>query len=167
MLKRLKELRETLNLTQKEFAAKIEMGQTNLAMIEVGRRNLTERTLKLICSEFNVNEIWIRTGEGNIFKENKNINTTDRELLEIILSKQNEILKKIDIDKEITLEELDKIIIFPSESVINDSRYLSKLYLQLPVDSRRIAFALLAGIYLDGKARKMQENVEKMKSLPE
>lgn len=69
MNKRLKELRSKLGLSQATFAERIGIKQTSYSDIETGRRELTERNLNLICREFNVDENWLRTGEGdNIFK---------------------------------------------------------------------------------------------------
>lgn len=67
MNKRLKELRNSLGFSQSAFAEKIGIKQTSYSDIETGRRELTERNLNLICKEFNVNEKWLRTGEGDMF----------------------------------------------------------------------------------------------------
>jgi hypothetical protein len=37
--------------------------------IENSRKNLTERTTKIICDEFNVNYLWLRDGTGEMFVE--------------------------------------------------------------------------------------------------
>ncbi len=67
MNKRLKELRNTLELSQSSFAEKIGIKQTSYSDIETGRRELTERNLNLICREYNVNKDWLRNGNGNMF----------------------------------------------------------------------------------------------------
>ena len=67
MNKRLKELRSKLGLSQAVFAEKIGIKQTSYSDIETGRRELTERNLNLICKEFNVDENWLRNGEGSMF----------------------------------------------------------------------------------------------------
>ena len=67
MNKRLKELRSKLGLSQAAFAEKIGIKQTSYSDIETGRRELTERNLNLICKEFNVDENWLRNGEGSMF----------------------------------------------------------------------------------------------------
>ena len=40
--------------------------------MEKGKRNITNRTIRDICKEFNVNEEWLRYGTGTIFIENSN-----------------------------------------------------------------------------------------------
>ena len=54
-------IRNTLNLTQIEFAKKIGLSHGSLSEIENGKTSITERTILLICSTFNVNETWLRT----------------------------------------------------------------------------------------------------------
>jgi HTH-type transcriptional regulator / antitoxin PezA len=69
---RLKKLRNSLGLNQKDFARSLGLGQSTWAMIEVGKRELNDRHVKLICNIYNVNESWLRTGEGgdeNMFKK--------------------------------------------------------------------------------------------------
>ena len=50
-----------------DFAEQIGLSQTSLSMIEMGRNPLTDKNIKLICSTFNVNERWLRDGEGEMF----------------------------------------------------------------------------------------------------
>ena len=67
--KRLKELRKTLGLTQQQFASDIGLGKSSIGNIENGIINLTDRNISVICSKYNVNEKWLRTGEGEKFAE--------------------------------------------------------------------------------------------------
>lgn len=71
MYHRIKEIRNALSLTQTDFAQRIGLSQTSLAMIEVGKRTFSNKHIKLICSEFNVNEKWLRYGEGDMFNSNQ------------------------------------------------------------------------------------------------
>lgn len=64
---RLKELRVHLNLTQQEFADRIGVTRSNIAGYETGKRSPSDAAVSLICKEFGVNEIWLRTGEGEMF----------------------------------------------------------------------------------------------------
>lgn len=66
---RLKQLRKELNLTQTEFAKRIGSSQNVVANYEIGRRNPSASVINNICKEFNVNETWLRTGEGEMFIE--------------------------------------------------------------------------------------------------
>ena len=67
---RLKMLRKSqLHLTQAEFADKISMSRSNLANIESGYVNITDRNIKDICKTFNVSPLWLVDGEGEIFEQ--------------------------------------------------------------------------------------------------
>jgi transcriptional regulator with XRE-family HTH domain len=77
---RLRLLRKKLGLNQGEFALKLGITQTALSMIEIGRSKLTEKNIKLISVTFNVNENWLRTGEGEMFAAQSPF---DKELLDI------------------------------------------------------------------------------------
>lgn len=64
---RIRQLRDYLGLTMKEFGEKISLSQGNVSLIESGKVNITERNIKLICSTWNVSENWLRAGEGEMF----------------------------------------------------------------------------------------------------
>lgn len=67
IFERLKYIRKTLNLTQTKFAKEIGLSQTSLGMIEIGDRKVQDRHIKTICSLFNIDENWLRTGKGEMF----------------------------------------------------------------------------------------------------
>lgn len=69
MKERIRKLRRSLDLTQQEFADRIGMKRNTVANYETGRNDPSASVISLICREFNVNEEWLRTGEGNIFEE--------------------------------------------------------------------------------------------------
>ncbi len=71
---RVKKVRKTLGMNQTDFGKRIAIAQGYLTNIENGHRDVTEKTIKLICAEFKVNEEWLRTGEGEPFdKSDKTI----------------------------------------------------------------------------------------------
>ena len=67
MHERIKALRKELGLKQNDFAKRLGLTQTSLSMIEMGHNAVTEKNIKLICMTFDVNEHWLRTGEGQMF----------------------------------------------------------------------------------------------------
>lgn len=69
MLTRLKVLRKELCLTQSKFAEQIGMSQSGYAQVEKGSKAISNRLIKSICLAFNVNENWLRTGEGKMIIE--------------------------------------------------------------------------------------------------
>lgn len=68
MNERMKKLRKALGLTQQEFADKIGIVRGNIATYETGKSKPGDAVVSLICREFNVNEEWLRTGNGEMFK---------------------------------------------------------------------------------------------------
>ncbi|GHU35020.1 hypothetical protein FACS1894172_16160 [Spirochaetia bacterium] len=66
-MSRLKQLREIVGLTQKEFAEKICLTQSMYSLLESDRKEMQERTIKIICSVFNISEQWLRNGIGEMF----------------------------------------------------------------------------------------------------
>ncbi|MFF5993669.1 helix-turn-helix transcriptional regulator [Lysinibacillus sp. KU-BSD001] len=67
---RIKELRKALDLNQEDFGDAIGLTKSSISNVEKGVRNVTEQHIKLITTAFNVNEHWLRTGEGEMFIEN-------------------------------------------------------------------------------------------------
>lgn len=63
---RIRWLRRSLDLTQKEFGERVSLKSNSIALIE-GGRNTSDQTIFSICREFNVREEWLRTGEGEMF----------------------------------------------------------------------------------------------------
>ena len=66
MYKRLK-IRSENKLTQEEFGQATGIGKIPVSKLKSSENNLSERTIKLICPAFNVNEHWLRTGKGSPF----------------------------------------------------------------------------------------------------
>lgn len=66
---RLKKLRKMLGLTQREFGERIGVKPNTIATYEIGRNEPIDAVVSLICREFNVNEVWLRTGKEPMFAE--------------------------------------------------------------------------------------------------
>lgn len=67
MKERIKFLRKELKMNQTEFGQKLGIKQTTVAGYETGAKNPMDSVILSICREFNVNEAWLRTGEGEMF----------------------------------------------------------------------------------------------------
>lgn len=68
MDKRLKELRHVLRISQTDFGKRIGLKQSSIAGYETGMRKPLNAVISSICKEFNVNEQWLRTGNGPMFQ---------------------------------------------------------------------------------------------------
>ena len=64
---RVKEIRTALSLTLEKFGENLGVGKTAISKIEKNERSLTDQMAKSICRDYNVNENWLRTGEGDMF----------------------------------------------------------------------------------------------------
>ncbi|MDR1882973.1 MAG: helix-turn-helix transcriptional regulator [Prevotella sp.] len=65
--RRVKQVREALDMTQAAFSRVISLSSGYLAGVEVEKRRVNDRLVKLICSSFTVDEQWLRTGKGDMF----------------------------------------------------------------------------------------------------
>ena len=71
MNNRIREVREHFKLTQTEFGERLGVSRDVIGNIEYNRLKnpkQKEPIIKLICSTFGVNEIWLRSGEGEMFQ---------------------------------------------------------------------------------------------------
>lgn len=86
---RLKLIRKESGLNQTEFGSRINLSQTTIGLYESDNRVITDRALSQICSAFNINETWLKTGEGEmrratspLFLRDSSLDATDREIIE-------------------------------------------------------------------------------------
>lgn len=68
---RIKEIRKDNGLSQADFAKRIDISRSNLSNLEIERVSLTDRVLKSICTEFSINESWLRDGVGEMHSSSK------------------------------------------------------------------------------------------------
>jgi transcriptional regulator with XRE-family HTH domain len=66
--RRIRELRHTLKLSQVKFAAAIFISNGYLAKIELEHCPVNERLICLISAKFDVNDSWLKSGKGAMFK---------------------------------------------------------------------------------------------------
>ena len=66
---RIKDLRKALGLTQERFGERVGLKKSAISQIESGVNGVTDQLRLAVFREFNVNEDWLRTGEGSMFVE--------------------------------------------------------------------------------------------------
>lgn len=66
---RLIEIRKKLGYSQAKFASQLGLSRNFINQVENRNKNVSERTVSDICREFDINETWLKTGEGNMFIE--------------------------------------------------------------------------------------------------
>lgn len=92
MNSRIKQLRTALKLTLEEFGDRIGVTRAAVSKWENGYRGIADSMVVSICREFNVNEQWLRTGEGRMLSnereavldrlaEKYDLNADDRDVL--------------------------------------------------------------------------------------
>jgi transcriptional regulator with XRE-family HTH domain len=67
LYERIKELRSSLKLSQRQFAKRIFVSQALVNEIELGKRKINARILHLISYRFSVNIEWLKKGDGEMF----------------------------------------------------------------------------------------------------
>lgn len=82
MNERLRKIRAAIGISQQEFSKRINVGYSTLAMLETGQRKIKDIHIAAICHVFNVNEVWFRTGVGEMF--NAEDYTTDKDIIDVI-----------------------------------------------------------------------------------
>ena len=71
--KRIKDIRNAIGLTQSKFAEHIAISTSYLGEIETGVKSANERVIRLLIAEFNIDENWLRTGEGVMHAEDADL----------------------------------------------------------------------------------------------
>ena len=94
MNNRLKCIRKQFHLTQEEFADRIGIKRGAISNYEIGRNEPIDAVISLICREFNVNEEWLRTGEGDMFRKISEADELEQILAAISVS-DDETIKRI------------------------------------------------------------------------
>lgn len=121
MYKRAKQIRKNAGLNQTEFGKRIGMTRDNIANIELNRAEIKDVFVKAVCREFNVNEEWLRTGNGEMY----NLQTDEvAEAVSDLLLESNplydmiiDILRTYHSSDEKTKETLKAFIIHVSEDM--------------------------------------------------
>lgn len=60
---RIKAVRKAAGLTLEKFGERIGISNSACSAIETGKNNPSEQTIRAICREFGVNELWLRYGD--------------------------------------------------------------------------------------------------------
>lgn len=64
---RIKEVRRAKNLTLEKFGERVGVQKSAISKIEHGENAVSDQIRLAVCREFDVNEHWLRTGEGEMF----------------------------------------------------------------------------------------------------
>lgn len=80
MNERVKQIRKFFKLNQEDFGKRLGVTKAAISKIEASINQVTDQMLKLICKEFNINQVWLMTGEGEMFSDDEDVymNLIDR-----------------------------------------------------------------------------------------
>jgi transcriptional regulator with XRE-family HTH domain len=105
---RLKEIRTTLGISQREFSKRIYISQSFYGELELGNQVINDRIIHLVSTIFNVNKEWLKFGKGEIFSSTppdvklerliEIYNNLDEQLQDYLLL-QSDVLLKIQKEK--------------------------------------------------------------------
>ncbi len=114
---RIYELIQALNIKKVRFAERLGVDQSYITKLTAGRGNPSDRLISSICREFNVNENWLRNGEGEMF------NTTPETLIDKLA-------------KEYQLDELGRDIMMGYLQLSENERIAVNQLMQNIIDKR-------------------------------
>lgn len=67
MNERIALIRRDKKCKQDDFAESLGLTKNFISLVETGKREPSDRTIKDICRVYSVNENWLRTGEGDMY----------------------------------------------------------------------------------------------------
>lgn len=67
LIERLNFVMKELKLTSNSLAIQANISPSNFRKMLLGEQKITDRTLNLICEKFGINQVWLKTGEGEMF----------------------------------------------------------------------------------------------------
>ena len=63
---RVRQVRSSYGLTLKQFSDRIGISDSAVSQIEKSRTGISDQTVRSICREFRINELWLREGIGEM-----------------------------------------------------------------------------------------------------
>ena len=124
---RVKELRAALSLTSEAFGARLGVTKAAISKIENGSRSVTDQMVLSICREFNVNEAWLRSGQGSMFRQDSQ-SVLDRMADEYSLTRRERavisaFLELDSADRAAVMRYVDNLVdkLSPSSAAVDDA----------------------------------------------
>ena len=92
---RIKALRERLGKSQDEFGKDLGLTRNYISLIENGQRNLSDQSIKVLCSLYDVNEKWLRTGNGEMFIPKTKNEQINEMLVDVLKCEDSDFKKRL------------------------------------------------------------------------
>jgi transcriptional regulator with XRE-family HTH domain len=65
--KRIRKIRKHLGKSQEKFAGELGLNHAIVSVWELDKIEIADKTIMAICYRFGINDVWLRTGEGEMF----------------------------------------------------------------------------------------------------
>lgn len=81
--------------SQEKFAAKLGLSRNFINQVENKKKNVSDRTISDICREYNINEEWLRTGNGDMTIPISKDKEISRMLATVLKSDENDFKRRL------------------------------------------------------------------------
>lgn len=95
MNRRIAQIRKSAEMTQDSFAEKLGLTKNFISLVETGKREPSDRTLKDICREFNISYLWLTKGIEPMYQE---LDASSMARIDSIMTGENEFAKNLFIE---------------------------------------------------------------------
>ncbi len=131
---RFKQIRLALNMNQQAFSSQLNMSQAHISKIENGKDYPSDKFLKQICETFEINFDWLKFGNGDMWKEDNELN----EALDdnaVLFADIKQLISNLDLNEK--QDAFDILICLKSALKL---KYKTPLYKSLSIKSMRDIF---------------------------
>lgn len=145
---RVRILRKHFGLTQKEFAEKLGFKQNSIAQIEIGNRTPSDKLIRIICDTFSANEVWIKTGDGNMLKPTNNEDIIYTWIDTVLETKINDLKHNLELNLK-NMSKDDWVLLVNVSNILSqdcNKSSLIKSIIDLSESECEILYAVLNGI---------------------
>lgn len=104
MNQRMKMVRETLGMSQANFAESADIGLGVIKNIDSNRTEPNDHFYNVLCARYNINRAWLETGEGEMFVEMSRAEKIGRFVADVLEDEPDSFRRKL-IDILIELDE--------------------------------------------------------------
>lgn len=93
MNERIKQLRQSLGLTQDEFGSRLGITKASISKIENGANSASEQTLRSMVREFGASYLWLTTGAGPMYENGEE--AAVHVMIDRVMAGENEHVKNL------------------------------------------------------------------------
>lgn len=111
IMERYTEVRKSERLSIRKFAEALGVSQGVVSNIEYKKlEKISDLYINVLCDKFNINEHWLRTGEGEMYKKKSEINGSLQEIMNIFDELTPELQEYILLQTKQLLQTQEKIL---------------------------------------------------------